>query len=678
MASVSVDNGTQNTEQASSLLSERNPSAQRGVKETPLPWNQLSTLCVVLLTESICSFVLIPFVPSFIAYIKGWDVERAGYASGFPVGLFMLGQVISGKIWGTLSDMVGRKLAISAGVLGCAICMFFFGLSESLWAMCLWRFVHGLLAGCSIAAKTMINDLTDTTNRAKGLALVSLTWGVGTLLGPTVGGSLYNPASSSALAFLHISPTGFVGRHPAFLPSTVAAMYNLFAVVISVLFLRESNKDARPLCCVLPPSIVAIFAPVLKFVQPRLPCDDNAVEVTVVCASDCSGVSSTAHKKRAIAADCATRTSAPHSSFGFKEAFLNPLLRNVCIISMLISISDMIFAESFPLWSVADCEHGGLELSPSRMANLILVNSVPAVLANIVFARVIQYAGGPTRLWIVSQLTYAFLTVVMPFATSLGGNGRFWYTMAIGMLRKAVECWCFGLIMVVVSLTAPRGRVGIMFGIQQSTACMVRCVVPFIFAPLFAWSIERPHSFPFNHHLVFLFSANPLLIAAYMTAGISIPSGDGISEAEDDNLLQMEEGSNGDRSGSGSRRGSVRSQYSFFGSVNERAQENDSLFRNSFAELAKSLATNFTPGMDQNTILAVPRGAPSQLPEERGAGATGSPISEGVDSRENSGQECDEVDIDAEYAASTDEMTLPPPTIQMRSLKLEERLSHTG
>ncbi|CBZ30829.1 transporter-like protein [Leishmania mexicana MHOM/GT/2001/U1103] len=646
------------------------------VRETPLPWGQLFILCIVLLTESVCWSVLIPFVPSFIAYIKGWDIDSSGYASGFPVSLFMLGQVLSGKLWGSFSNKVGRKLAISIGVFCCAVCMFFMGLSGSLWVLCLWRFLHGLLAGCSIVAKTMISELTDTTNRAKGLALVSLTWGVGTLFGPAIGGFLYNPASSPGLAFLHVSPTSFMGRHPAFLPSTVVATYNLFAVLISVLFLRESNKSARPLRELLPRYVVKILGPVLNFVQPRLPCD-TATEVTVIYADDHTESNGAGPVKSPSAASHPTGTclSEPHTHFGFKEAFVNPLLRRVCLISMLICTSDMMFTEIFPLWMAAESRNGGLQLSPHQMAILLLVNGAPTVLANIVFASVIKYWGGPIRFWIASQLIYAFFTVVVPTATGFG-TGRFWYTMAMGMLRKVVESWNFALIMLFVSLTAPQGKVAIMFGIQQSTGCVVRCAVPFIFAPLFAWSISTPRPFPLNHYLVFLLSVIPLAIGAYLAASVYIPSensGDGGDVEEHGSSSVMEDNNDGDRrSSADSARASVRSRYSFFGSFTGDVEERESLLHSSFATLAIGTAINPISGVVQNAIFNFPEGSPLHVTGEDGASTTRRPLAEIDDSRENSSQEGDEVDDNGEYATLADEMEDMPLLISDGMLERED------
>lgn len=654
-------------------------------KDTPLPWDQLSILCVVLLTESICSTVLIPFVPSFIAKIKNWNVDEAGFAAGFPVGLFMLGQVLSGKMWGTFSDTVGRKLSISVGVLGCAVCMFFFGCSNSLVGLCFWRFMHGLSAGCSIVAKTMINDLTDITNRAKGLALVSLTWGVGTLFGPAAGGYLYDPANNSAVAFLGISESSFVGRNPAFLPSATVAAYNLFAVVISVMFLRESNQAARPLRDVLPPWLVKVAGPVIEFLQPKLPCDAvSAVDVTVVC-DDGHEHDEAAHPSKGPAPPSTSASvpsapaAAPHTSFGFKQAFQNPLLRRVCVISMLISTSDMVFAQIFPLWLAAAVAAGGLQLSPASMANLVLVNSGPAVLANIVFAKAIQLSGGPIPLWIGSQLVYALLTAVMPIGHSLGSSAGFWYTMVVGMLRKVVECWSFGLIMVVVSLTSPPGKVGIMFGIQQSTACMVRCVVPFIFAPLFAWSIEKVRPFPFNQYFVFLLCVIPLSISAYMSARVYVPAdngGDGHGEEDEDVESSDNTGAASEterRSSFDSARGSIRSRHSFYGPATGEAHERESLLQNSFANLANSFATNIIPGVVQNTILAVPVGAALQVSEEPDAQDEAGPhVRQGSDSRDNSSQEGDDVDDDAEYASVAAEMAEVPPATPAGDLERED------
>lgn len=104
-----------------------------------------------------------------------------------------------------MSDKYGRKICIGVGVFFCAVSMFLFGLSLNLWFACLWRFVHGCFAGCSLVAKTMISDVTDKSNQAKGFALVSLTWGVGTLFGPAIGGFLYDPVHKSMLSWMHLS-----------------------------------------------------------------------------------------------------------------------------------------------------------------------------------------------------------------------------------------------------------------------------------------------------------------------------------------------------------------------------------------------------------------------------------------------------------------------------------------
>ncbi|KAG5466858.1 hypothetical protein LSCM1_01035 [Leishmania martiniquensis] len=672
----SVKRGTAAAAQAAAAPSKRPAKSPRPAKEAPLPSGQLAILCAVLLTESICSSVLFPFVPSFIAHIKGWKVDSSGYASGFPIGLFMFGQVVSGKMWGKFSDVFGRKLAITFGVLGCAVCMFFFGLSGSIWVMCFWRFMHGMLAGCSIVAKTMINDLTDATNRAKGLALVSLTWGIGTLIGPAIGGYLYDPASNSTLAFLHISATGFLSRNPAFLPGAVVAMYNLVAVVISAMYLRESNKGARRLREVLPPSVVKILDPVLKFVQPRLPCDDVVVEVTGVCAN-CRDEANVTALEKAPHATALPRDSgphAPHASFGFKQAFQNPLLRRVCIISMLICTADMMFMEALPLWLAADTEHGGLQLSPSHMAILVLMNGVPSVFANIAFPKVLQFSGGPIRLWVFSQTTYALSTAVVPTATSFGTEGSFWFTLVTSMLRRVVECWTFALIMVMVSLTAPQGEVGTMFGIQQSTASLVRCIVPFIFAPLFAWSIAKPRPFPFDHYLVFLLSVIPLAISAYIAAHIYVPSdSDNIADEEDqEKSSDVGDRTNSERrSGRDSGQGSLPSRSSFFSSVHGDVRERGSLL-NSFANVANSSATNTIHGMVHSAILTFPMGSPLHMDDEEGTGATHLQRDGVGDSRDNSSQQGDEADEDDEYASFADEMALLTPVVPDGILEHED------
>ncbi|KPA86277.1 hypothetical protein ABB37_00504 [Leptomonas pyrrhocoris] len=223
---------------------------------TPLPMNQMLPMTFVLLNESICGTMLLPFVGLLVSHLSNIAVEKAGYESGILIGVFMLGQMVSAKTWGRISDKYGRRFPIISGLFTSGLMMLGFGLSTNVWMCAVFRFFHGLFNGNVLVAKTMMADITDTTHQAKGFAFVSLCYGIGVLIGPTLGGLLYDPANSSALCWAHFDKDGFFSRHPAFLPSLVIFVYTNIGMTICTFFVMESNPHAKPL------------PKVLKFVYP--------------------------------------------------------------------------------------------------------------------------------------------------------------------------------------------------------------------------------------------------------------------------------------------------------------------------------------------------------------------------------------------------------------------------
>lgn len=100
--------------------------------------------------------------------------------------------------WSRLSDRVGRKPVILIGLSGVCVSMACFGLSKTFWqlvirlveAECaryrlsfLSRCICGLLNGNVGAVKSMIGELTDSTNIAQAFALMPIGWCVGSTLG---------------------------------------------------------------------------------------------------------------------------------------------------------------------------------------------------------------------------------------------------------------------------------------------------------------------------------------------------------------------------------------------------------------------------------------------------------------------------------------------------------------
>lgn len=530
------------------------------VKATPLPAKQMIILALILTSEGICAAMLLPFVGLFVTHLMGYENNnQGGKLSGVLVGLFMGGQVASSKLWGYMGDVYGRRIPLLVGLFLGGWAMLFFGLSPNIYVCCVLRLIHGSLNGITLCAKAMIADLTDATNEAQGFAMVSVTWALGSLIGPTIGGLLYNPPGNPALDWMHLSPDNFLGRYPAFLPSLLMFLYAMIVTVIAFFALEETSPHCRPISSAKPIQALLRWVPFLRCGGDSAP---DAQDVAVVAAEDEHGREHVAVAE--AGRDSSTRTSeagdndsvsagrvvtdnapkltraATRSSFAAAQGKSNPALavdattgrmtavaapppaadepkltyrevmsvvpiRNITIFYMILAASDMTYTEIFPLWVVAEKDVGGLVMYSNDIAIIMLVCSIPSIVANLGFSRMCGWLKQNFVLfWMISSVLCAIPTTIMPAAYNITGGAQFWYMLAIGIVRQIGLSWSYSLIHMLTAKAAPAGQVGSVYGVSQSFASLTRCLVPFVVAPLFAWSIDRPRSFPINYWMLFL------------------------------------------------------------------------------------------------------------------------------------------------------------------------------
>jgi len=129
--------------------------------------------------------IIIPLLP-FYAQTFG--------ATAFTVGMlatsFSLMQFIFAPVWGRVSDRVGRRPIILAGLLGSCLSYLAFGMASTLTALFAARIFAGI-AGANIpTAQAVVADLTTPENRAKGMGIIGAAFGLGFIFGPAIGGFL--------------------------------------------------------------------------------------------------------------------------------------------------------------------------------------------------------------------------------------------------------------------------------------------------------------------------------------------------------------------------------------------------------------------------------------------------------------------------------------------------------
>ncbi|KAG0699250.1 major facilitator superfamily domain-containing protein [Suillus ampliporus] len=198
-------------------VNERTPlldAGQKGQKKsTPLPKLQISIVLLSLLVEPIASQSIYPYINQLVSEldITGGDERKVGYYAGLIESLFFATQALTILQWSRTSDRIGRKPVLLLGIFGLSISMLCFGLSKTLFGLILSRCITGALNGNIGVMKSMMGELTDSTNMAQGFALMPIAWSLGIT----------------------------IGTH-TFLPSAVAAAFAVTSFLIILFFLKET------------------------------------------------------------------------------------------------------------------------------------------------------------------------------------------------------------------------------------------------------------------------------------------------------------------------------------------------------------------------------------------------------------------------------------------------------
>jgi MFS family permease len=111
-------------------------------RETPLPWLKLLPLLCVNLMNTAFYLMTYPFVPFMISsFYPSMEETDIGFYSGTLEGSFHAGQFAGALMWGSLSDVIGRKPVLLSGLLWTAVCCAAFGLSPNFGSALVYVFV---------------------------------------------------------------------------------------------------------------------------------------------------------------------------------------------------------------------------------------------------------------------------------------------------------------------------------------------------------------------------------------------------------------------------------------------------------------------------------------------------------------------------------------------------------
>jgi DHA1 family tetracycline resistance protein-like MFS transporter len=146
---------------------------------------RLSPILGITFIDILGFSLLIPLLPYYVTHFGASAVTV-----GVLFALFSFCQLISGPIWGNLSDRIGRKGVLVISQIGATIGWAMLGWAPSI----LWVFIARVIEGCSGGnigvTQAYVADLVEPKDRARAFASISATFAAGMAFGPALGALL--------------------------------------------------------------------------------------------------------------------------------------------------------------------------------------------------------------------------------------------------------------------------------------------------------------------------------------------------------------------------------------------------------------------------------------------------------------------------------------------------------
>ncbi|KAJ2926053.1 hypothetical protein H1R20_g11034, partial [Candolleomyces eurysporus] len=457
----------------------------RKAERTPLPKLQLLIVFLIQFAEPVTATVIYPFVNQFVREtgITGGDETKTGYYAGIVESTFFFSETLTVFAWGWLSDLLGRRPVLLLGPLGLSLAMLGFGFSTTFWPLVFFRAFQGLFNGNigenSVGvSKSVLAEITDSTNIGDAYALAPIMWSVGLTIGPTLGGVLSSPASRWPETFGRIP---FFHHHPYFLPCAAAAFIAFASFFISSIALKETLPASR------------------------------RAKLSSLWRRD--------GKKRNDARDDATTplltdaTSDHYATVAVVESGIpipvkeekRPPLSQLFVPSFVITIAnfgllafvDMSMSALIPLVYSTPIEYGGLGMDPLQIGTIMGTFSIlNGVFSGLFLGSLIRRYG---TLSIYQMGIFSFFVVIAGFpvgnalARRAGGIDAFVHlVVVIQFLAMGAIYPCYASMMLMVIQNTPsKLLLGSANGAAQMVTSGSRALAPAIASSLFSLSIQR-------------------------------------------------------------------------------------------------------------------------------------------------------------------------------------------
>ncbi|KAI0316457.1 MFS general substrate transporter [Amylostereum chailletii] len=418
-------------------------------KPSPIPWRQIYLLLILQLAE--------PLTSQFVRHtgITNGDESRVGYYVGVMQSVFFATQALTVLHWSRISDVIGRKPVVLTGLVGLSLSMYCFGLSTTYWGAVFSRSLNGALNGNIGVMKSMLAEITDSSNLAQVYGFLPIAWSTGGTLGPIIGGTLAHPAERFPNLF---GNSEFLKTYPYFLPCAVPATFSAVAWFITFTHLKET---------------VASPTPIGHFFSSKRTRD-------VLDAAGSHAEISDAEKPVPMRALLVPRVLVAAGNYAS------------------LSLVDIAYRAVQPLFFSTPVELGGLGLSPPTIGLILsafgIINGIFQVFF---FARIHDHWG--TKNVFIAGISscipvFALFPVMNFLAREQGIGHAVWAIVALQIVISLGISLCYGCVFIYIAASAPnKASLGATNGLAQMLVSVTRTFGPAAANSLFSLSIKHQY-----------------------------------------------------------------------------------------------------------------------------------------------------------------------------------------
>lgn len=174
-------------------------------------------------------FTIVSPVLPFLTLPYSHSIHQQAFYITLLMSVYALAAFLSAPILGSLSDHFGRRPILIISLLGSSIGYLLFGLGNSIWMLFLGRIIEGLTAGEISTLYAYFADITEPNERTKVFGWMGALVGIGTTLGPIIGGLLAELGNSVPI---------FIGALFTFLNAVYGYTFMLESLPIKKTFSR--------------------------------------------------------------------------------------------------------------------------------------------------------------------------------------------------------------------------------------------------------------------------------------------------------------------------------------------------------------------------------------------------------------------------------------------------------